>query len=276
LEKKIFKIFDSSFTYVPSCTLNNVSNHIIWDRSENVEQDDIVFFTDDSINQVYRINKSCKKIAWLIEPPQIKPNIYDSIKRIWNQFDLILTHQESLLEISDKFKPLPMWCSWINPHEQIIKRKTKNLSIIASSKKDTVGQSMRHEIISKFNKSLQMDLYGLGYNAIDNKSTALSDYRFSIVIENVKSDYLFTEKLIDCLVTGTIPIYWGANKIDDFFDTSGFFKFNNIEELDIIFENLSKEKYQELFPVVEKNYNIAINNVTVEDYIYKKYLLDII
>ena len=276
MEKKIFKIFDSSFAYVPRCTWNNVSNHIIWDRSGNVEQDDIVFFTDDSINQVYGINKSCKKIAWLIEPPQIKPNIYDSIKRIWDQFDLILTHQESLLEISDKFKPLPMWCSWINPNEQIIKRKTKNLSIIASSKKDTIGQSMRHEIISKFNKSLEMDLYGLGYNAIDNKSTALSDYRFSIVIENVKSDYLFTEKLIDCLVTGTIPIYWGASKIDDFFDTSGFFKFNNIEELDIIFENLSEGKYQELFPVVEKNYNIAINNVTVEDYIYKKYLLDII
>ena len=43
----------------------------------------------------------------------------------------------------------------------------------------------------------------------DNKLAGLKDYMFTIVIENVVDDCWFTEKLMDSLLTGTIPIYWG-------------------------------------------------------------------
>ena len=66
------------------------------------------------------------------------------------------------------------------------------------------------------------------------------DYRFSIVIENCKRDYWFTEKLIDCLRTGTIPIYWGCPSIGDFFDIRGFILFDDINDLENILNNLTE------------------------------------
>ena len=35
-----------------------------------------------------------------------------------------------------------------------------------------------------------------------------------------------------------------------------------------------EEKYEELLPIVKKNFDIASKYVTVEDYIYEKYLLN--
>ena len=54
-------------------------------------------------------------------------------------------------------------------------------------KKHTYGQKLRHVIIRNFN----LDVYGRGYNKIDNKSTALFDYKFSVIIENCSTKYYF-------------------------------------------------------------------------------------
>lgn len=272
--KTKIRIFDTSFPYVPSCTLNNESRYIEWDRTSNIKDGDIVFFTDSSLNLVNSISMNCKKIGWLIEPPEVNYDNYQFVINNYEKFDLILTHQQSLLSISNKFKPLPMWCSWIKPENQIIAKKNKDISIIVSNKRDTFGHKLRHDTVNRFSSNYKIDLFGFAYNRIEDKSTALSDYRFSIIIENAKSDYLFTEKLVDCLVTGTVPIYWGANKIGDFFDLDGFFTFNDIEELNSILTQLNEEKYEELLPIVKKNFDIASKYVTVEDYIYEKYLLN--
>jgi hypothetical protein len=42
------------------------------------------------------------------------------------------------------------------------------------------------------------------------KAAALRDYMFSIVIENAQVGRYFTEKLIDAIALGTVPVYWGG------------------------------------------------------------------
>ena len=41
----------------------------------------------------------------------------------------------------------------------------------------------------------------------------------------------FTDKIIDCFLTGTIPIYHGCQDISDYFDIEGIIIFN--ENLDL-------------------------------------------
>jgi len=41
------------------------------------------------------------------------------------------------------------------------------------------------------------------------------------VIKNVQEADYFTEKLLDCMLCGTMPIYGGAPNIDEYFDPSG-------------------------------------------------------
>ncbi|MFK5281820.1 hypothetical protein ACI3PL_19910, partial [Lacticaseibacillus paracasei] len=51
------------------------------------------------------------------------------------------------------------------------------------------------------------------------------------------------EKLIDCLTTGTVPIYWGCPSIEKFFNLNGIIPFDAIDELDKILDSLNEESY---------------------------------
>ena len=71
--------------------------------------------------------------------------------------------------------------------------------------------------------------------------------RFSIVYENIKGlkGYI-TEKIFDAFVAGNIPIYWGAEDIDDYIPIECFIdrrSFSNHEQLYRFLKNMPEEKY---------------------------------
>ena len=47
-----------------------------------------------------------------------------------------------------------------------------------------------------------------------SKSETLSRYTFALCFENMLISGWMTEKMFDCLFTGTIPIYWGATDVE--------------------------------------------------------------
>lgn len=87
-----------------------------------------------------------------------------------------------------------------------------------------------------------------------NKNFLFETAKYYIVIENEQRDNWITEKLIDCLASKTIPIYWGASNIGDYFNTDGMIIFNNIEELKDILDNLDEKFYDDRVDIVEENY----------------------
>ena len=42
-----------------------------------------------------------------------------------------------------------------------------------------------------------------------------------MVIENIRRDYYFSEKLVTAIAAGCVPIYWGCPSIAHFFDPEG-------------------------------------------------------
>ena len=95
--------------------------------------------------------------------------------------------------------------------------------------------------------------------ALDNKIDGLKDYRYHFCIENIKRDYWFTEKLIDCFVTGTIPIYWGCPSIGDFFNTEGMLIFDDITELPELLKQCTSEYYESKVEILKSNFELAKN-----------------
>ena len=95
---------------------------------------------------------------------------------------------------------------------------------------------------------------------------------FSVVFENVKKEHLFTEKIIDCFLTGTIPIYWGANKITEYFNKDGIILVENFENIKDVLEDICSESYQKRSLAILENFEIAKQFKTVEDFIYKNFL----
>jgi len=145
------------------------------------------------------------------------------------------------------------------------------ISIISSDKTQTIGHRLRHNIIDKLNNKI--DVYGRTYNPIDYKLDGLKDYRFNIVVENTKRDYWFTEKLIDCFVTGTVPIYWGCPSIGNFFNTNGMIIFETLGELEEILNNLTEKDYLNCLDFINENYNLSKKYLLPDDLIYRNLTL---
>ncbi len=63
----------------------------------------------------------------------------------------------------------------------------------------------------------QVDVYGRGWpkdlpnyrGVCMSKADVLRRYRFALVFENQRQPGYVTEKFLDCLLDGTVPIYWG-------------------------------------------------------------------
>lgn len=100
----------------------------------------------------------------------------------------------------------------------------------------------RHKLVKKLLESdLDFDFYGRGWNFINdnrykgeflNKHEILRNYEYSIAIENVCEKNYVTEKMFDCVLNNTIPLYYGCPNISDIFDP------NSYELIDIDDENI--------------------------------------
>ena len=133
----------------------------------------------------------------------------------------------------------------------------------------TSGHKLRHDVIKEFGSS--MDVFGRGIKDLPYKLDGLSSYMFSIVIENIKYDDYFTEKIIDCFASGTIPIYWGTNSVKNFFNKDGIIFFNTIEELGDILYNLKEDDYFNRMDAIKHNLNNSKEFILAEDWIFKNY-----
>jgi hypothetical protein len=143
---------------------------------------------------------------------------------------------------------------------------------MVSEKVVAEGHVMRHAVRA-FAKDYGIDVYGRGINPVQSKLQALADYAFSIVIESCQCDIYFSEKLIDCFATGTIPIYWGSKNISRYFDMNGVIMFDNVRELFIMLNNLTMDNYYKRLDAVQANFQLCQGYFCPEDYIYHKYLL---
>jgi len=264
--KKV-RLLDKNFIHHNESRLSCDQQYMIdftWDRYSN--DNNLVVYTDSMLINVDQNIKN--KIAWLLEPKNVSPQIYEWIINNEEKFDHIWTHCKYLIKRNDKYKFVPFGGCWIYENDQKIYDKTKLISIIASYKKITFGHNLRHEIIQKYSDKIQ-GIYGNGYNTINYKLEGLKDYMFSVCIENSKYDYFFTEKLIDCFITGTVPIYWGCPSTNKFFDTRGMIIIKDTENLKSIFNKITPELYNKMKPYIEINFQKAKNYLLTEQWIIK-------
>lgn len=80
---------------------------------------------------------------------------------------------------------------------------------------------------------------------------------FHVAVENSKHRHYYTDKILDCFATKTLPIYWGAPNIGSWYDPRGVIHFYDENELVDIVNKLTPEDYYERLPYIEKNYELV-------------------
>lgn len=226
---------------------------------------DETVYVDQNINQAFTDGIEGVKYGWLLESKFVVPGIDEEIKNnveeYFKVFKYIFTHNKELLSLDPRFKWCPAQGFWIK--EPKIYEKTKMISMISSNKSFTEGQKNRLEWVNKIGD--QVDLYGRGFNEIANKEEGLCDYMFSVVIENGVYESYYTEKILDCFATGTIPVYLGSPDIAEHFNKDG------IIELTDEFE-VSEEIYESKLEAIKDNLERVKDIEVLEDFIYTNYL----
>jgi len=226
---------------------------------------DATFYIDNTINDGIQDNRTGPKYLWLLESKFIKPGLVESIienrQLVEDTYDIIFTHDQRLLALGDKYKWVPAQGFWIK--EPKIYEKSKMISMISSNKRMCEGHLKRLEWVEKIGD--QVDLYGRGFNEIAEKEEGLCDYMFSVAIENGEYETYFTEKLLDCFATGTIPVYLGAPDVGEHFNLDGIIILS--DEFDV-----SEDIYYSKMDAIRDNLERAKEMEILEDFIYTRYL----
>jgi hypothetical protein len=130
--------------------------------------------------------------------------------------------------------------------------KHKALSWVTSNKDALPGHKLRMRLLRAIRDKVPFDLYGQGFRPIDDKWEGIAPYRYSIAFENARAPHYFTEKIMDCFVCLTLPLYYGCPEIQRYFPAKSFIAFDPgdpdvAEEINaIIASDLWKERQDAL------------------------------
>mgnify|MGYP003651719660 CR=1 FL=1 len=255
------------------------------DRFYKESWDGITYFTDKTLHWAPYVDSKIK-IAIILENIHIcehlNPNPYNLIKNLENDFDLIFTYSHKLLERDpEKYRFFIPYISTIEVGSHNIHEKKKMASMFVSEKRQLNGHQIRHVIanslISHIDLPYDVDLYGSGVNnPVTFKSEGCNDYMFQIATENTKLTNYLTDKILDCFITGTVPIYWGCPNIGDYFDERGIITFDRPHDLKEILKNLNEKKYDSMLKYIKTNFEIAKEKYTnSDDYIFRRIVEDL-
>jgi|TARA_R110000782_G_scaffold37676_2_gene88987 hypothetical protein len=274
MNKVKLKIVDRAFAH---CGYSNnplpptsFSPYVEWDRKVGPNED-VVFYTDSSVRNTQPGHRV--KIAWLIEPYVKQPGTYEWLRNNNHLYDYVLTNEKTLLDKGENFVFFPFGGCWIeSENRRVDHTKTELVSIIASGKRNVPAHLLRHQIVERHSDII--DVMGRGYKTIEPISVGLKDYMFHIAMENQNRDYHFSEKIINPMMTGTIPIYYGPPCIGDYFDTRGMILFNDIDEIPEILGNLNKKLYISMKSYIQTNFEMAKEYTLSEDWMWKHGVID--
>ena len=193
-------------------------------------------------------------------------------------FSFILTWNDKVINSCENTIFLPFGHTWFKP-DQYEKNHQKEFKIshLCGTLLKSYGHQMRHEILDRENEfKVPTQFYktiGNRHNIEDariGKETVFGNTQYGIAIENFSHRGYFTEKILDCFLLKTIPVYWGCSSISSFFKQEGIITFNNIDDLIFKINQLDKNYYNEHLDIINENYQLALQYVDYEQNIVNK------
>jgi hypothetical protein len=248
------------------------------DKFINVDNIKIKIIIDPSKSyfnsQLIEDRKNFDKLLLIqgMEPVELN-NISNEIIQNKDFFDKILTSFTQVLNSCKNSKLFLYASCWILTDDKknsvSLKQDYTNifstdkkfkLSHVMSSKDFLPGHSLRHKTAEIIRKQRSFELLFPDNIPTQQKYKLFEDSMFHISIENSQNHNYISEKIIDCFMSYTVPIYWGCPNISDYFNPEGIIFFETEDELEKILNNLTIDDYEKRKNAVTENYKIAYDN----------------
>lgn len=139
--------------------------------------------------------------------------------RVYPQYPLLFAPRDPDKIISENRK----FCSFVNSNAKA-KERILLFDALSEYKQVDSGGKVRNNVGGR----------------VPDKVKFISNYKFNIAFENASHPGYATEKLMEALVTNTIPIYWGDPDIGNDFNTKAFINVHEFESMDAVVEHVKK------------------------------------
>ena len=246
--------------------MNNLNENILINSSFfeeykhliKIETKTPVIIYIDEIN-IDEINNNNYKILIITKHYELNSNIFNYLYSNNNYllFNKIITFDKNILEFNNSIKCLYGGKTIVEKNENQI--KNKHISFLIDKKTKTLGHLLVHQVYynyTKINKNFEIyisskkpiyNLYNKEYigDDLNSKKILFNNFSYNLCIEDYSQNNYFSEKIINCFQTMTVPIYWGCPNIGDFFDLNGiiFLNTNNIDEIIKIINSIDLDNF---------------------------------
>ena len=150
--------------------------------------------------------------------------------------------------------------------------KTEDISTICSDKAIIVGHRQRLHFVERLLELTPMPRFGRGFRALPFKWDGLAPFRYSVAVENSRHDHYWTEKIADCFLAGTVPIYWGAPNIGDYFPAEAMIVIDSLDPVEvarIIKIEATPEAYQRRLPALREAKRLVLEEYNLFEVAYQ-------
>ena len=186
----------------------------------------------------------------------------ENIKPDFSRYDYFIGFEK---EQNDKMLRVPIyqlhWGNATQSEKDYMLNKQYNLDLSKRSKfcafiHSNANAPKRNEFFFKLSKYKKVDSGGSAFNNIgyrvDNKIEWLKDYKFCMCFENFSENGYLTEKLLEGMMGGCVPIYWGSESCVEEFNSKSFInwhEFGNDDDVinKIIELDTQNDKYEEIY-----------------------------
>lgn len=188
------------------------------------------------------------------------------LKKLFKYFDNVIT--QFPIKRANVIQSIPVVPWWLGKSYDFLMNnntisKTKKLSWITSNKIFFPGHRERLLFKDNLDKSnIKYDLYGEGYKFIESKWIGLAPYKYSIAIENGCFKHYWTEKIMDCFLSDTMPIYYGCPNITDYFPEESLIVIDihqPKEALEKIRQTINSKKWERSRDAIEYAKQLILN-----------------
>ncbi len=95
--------------------------------------------------------------------------------------------------------------------------KQKDICCITSATTLFRGHVKRLELLQELRRHFDVDIFGRGISTVKSKWDVYAKYKYAIVLENSEAPYYWSEKISDCFLAWTMPLYIGTPRIGEYF-----------------------------------------------------------
>lgn len=204
----------------------------------------------------------------LMQEPYVR-GVFDWMVERHEQYAQVFTHHLPRSGSREKYircQPALPWHvnkSYDELKAQGVPEKQKDLSWITSNLAVFPGHKVRMKFLEYLrSRTVSIDLYGKGINFIEDKWDGLAPYRYSLAIENHSGPEYWTEKIADCFLSWTVPIYYGCTNLEEYFPQESFIRIDITrpdEAWEIIVDALTSDNWKARLAALEEARNLVLD-----------------